>query len=132
MTHDVLGAILSRYPAIARPLAEPECLGNAGGGSGVRLWRYASGRGVLVARAWPSPGLRARLREMEALVTGGFDELAEALERGGDDPNRAAAMAWLAAARRLAPRWLGPLSRAAARSYALQPCVRDARPEHLL
>jgi Ser/Thr protein kinase RdoA (MazF antagonist) len=48
-----LSAVLARYPAVARPSAEPEALGNSGGLSGSRLWRYGSGSGLLVARAWP-------------------------------------------------------------------------------
>src|SRR3954451_19125801 len=53
MRDDDLRAVLARYPAIARPCSVPEALGNAGGGSGARLWRFASGRGPLAARAWP-------------------------------------------------------------------------------
>src|SRR3954465_14808711 len=53
---DALNVVLSRYPAIVRPTSALEPLGNAGGGSGARLWRFASGRGVLVARAWPPDG----------------------------------------------------------------------------
>jgi homoserine kinase type II len=56
MSLDELSAVLARYPAIVRPCAAPEPLGNAGGGSGARLWRFASGRGSLVARAWPVDG----------------------------------------------------------------------------
>lgn len=48
--------MLAHYPAIARPCAEPEPLGNAGGLSGALLWRFRSGRGPLVARAWPPEG----------------------------------------------------------------------------
>lgn len=48
--------VLARYPAMARPSAEPEPLGNAGGLSGAWLWRFPSGRGPLVARAWPPEG----------------------------------------------------------------------------
>lgn len=51
-----LTAVLARYPAISRPCAEPEPLGNAGGLSGAQLWRFRSGRGTLVARAWPPEG----------------------------------------------------------------------------
>ena len=40
--HDEVTALLARYPAIARPHAKPEPLGNAGGYSGARLWRYAN------------------------------------------------------------------------------------------
>lgn len=48
--------MLARYPAIARPSAEPEPLGNAGGLSGAQLWRFPAGRGPLVVRAWPPEG----------------------------------------------------------------------------
>ena len=51
-----LRAVLAGFPAAARPLTAPEPLGNAGGTSGARLWRFASGRGILVARAWPPDG----------------------------------------------------------------------------
>jgi homoserine kinase type II len=54
-----LAGVLSRYPAPLRPLSGPEPLGNAGGLSGARLWRYASDEGALVARAWP-PGRPGR------------------------------------------------------------------------
>src|SRR3954452_17732458 len=53
---EALRALLSRYPSVARPCREPEALGNAGGWSGARLWRYESGRGRLLARAWPPDG----------------------------------------------------------------------------
>jgi Ser/Thr protein kinase RdoA (MazF antagonist) len=53
---DDLRAILAKYPATARPLSDPESLGTAGGLSGARLWRFASSRGLLVARAWPPHG----------------------------------------------------------------------------
>jgi homoserine kinase type II len=216
---DDLKAVLDRYPAIARPLGPPEPLGNAGGLSGSRLWRYPSGRGRLVARAWPedgpprlaieqihrwlretndlgfvpvplaaldgralqehggrlwevapwldgdappipppsiplragfaalaafhqrlrtdrtlgpSPGLQRRLREVEALLGGGFN----ALERAGtalpNDPCWGLARRWLELARRAAPRLVEPLQRSSTRVVALQPCLRDVRPEHLL
>lgn len=44
------------YPAVVRPSEPPEPLGNAGGMSGSSLWRYRSGSGRLVARAWPIDG----------------------------------------------------------------------------
>jgi hypothetical protein len=53
---DTLSRLLSMYPARARPLAPPTPLGNAGGGSGARLWRFDSGLGPLVARAYPPDG----------------------------------------------------------------------------
>ncbi len=51
-----MNRVLKLYPSIARPLGTPEGLGNAGGLSGSRLWRYQAGLGTLVARAWPSDG----------------------------------------------------------------------------
>ncbi|HEV3165199.1 MAG TPA: aminoglycoside phosphotransferase family protein, partial [Isosphaeraceae bacterium] len=50
---DDLNAILTQYPPTARPSSPPELLGNAGGLSGARLWRFVSGQGRLVARCWP-------------------------------------------------------------------------------
>jgi Ser/Thr protein kinase RdoA (MazF antagonist) len=46
-------SVLTRYPASARPRFEPIPLGNAGGLSGSQLWRFDTGRGMLVARMWP-------------------------------------------------------------------------------
>jgi Ser/Thr protein kinase RdoA (MazF antagonist) len=216
---DDLRAVLDRYPAIARPCAAPEPLGNAGGLSGSRLWRYASGRGRLVARAWPvdgppraaierihrwlgeaaglgfvpvplaardgrtlheqggrlwevapwlagtaapgpppsarlragfaalaafhqsvrsdrshgpSPGVRNRLHEIESLLGGGFTALDRVLGQASADPLAAPAKHWLALARWTAPRLVELLRRASGRVVALQPCLRDARPEHLL
>jgi Ser/Thr protein kinase RdoA (MazF antagonist) len=54
--HDSLTQLLRFYPASVQPLATPLWLGNAGGGSGARLWRFESGIGDLVARAWPIDG----------------------------------------------------------------------------
>ncbi|WP_406696115.1 phosphotransferase [Singulisphaera sp. Ch08] len=65
MTLDDLHSVLAHYPAMVRPVAEPEALGNAGGNSGVSLWRYLSGQGSLVARAWPADGTdMAHLRQI--------------------------------------------------------------------
>ncbi|GAC1475684.1 MAG: hypothetical protein NVSMB9_28630 [Isosphaeraceae bacterium] len=66
-----LRAILSRYPAAARPTSEPQSLGNAGGLSGSRLWKYPSGIGPLVARAWPVDAPpRAALQEIHGWLSG--------------------------------------------------------------
>ena len=217
---DDLMTLLARYPAIARPYRKPEALGNAGGYSGARLWRYESGRGWLVARAWPqggpshagleqihrwldetaglgfvpiplpaldgrtvheqggrlwdvspwlegaaaperpplrprlrsgfaalaafhqalrreqtrgpSPGISARLRELEGLLHGGFDAMEHALDRAAADPRCAAARHWLSLARATGGRLVEPLRRASGQVVPLQPCLRDARPEHLL
>jgi homoserine kinase type II len=217
---DNLKALLARYPAICRPCRPPEALGNAGGWSGAQLWRYDSGRGPLVARAWPpegpnrailerihawlgaaahlgfvpvplqaldgrtvqeqggrlwevaawlegapasgfppplaqlrsgftalaafhqalgvvwtlgpSPGIGVRLRELEGLIGGGFDVLERAVRRANAEPRSSAAGSWLALARASAGQLLEPLRRASATEIKRQPCLRDARPEHLL
>ncbi len=84
------------------------------------------------ARVGPSPGLAARRDELRALIGGGFDLLSARLSARTGDPLAADALAWLALARRVAP---GVLARAAAAArlvLPLQPCLRDARPEHFL
>jgi Ser/Thr protein kinase RdoA (MazF antagonist) len=216
-----LRAVLAGFPAAARPLSAPEPLGNAGGASGARLWRYTSGWGDLVARAWPpggpgpaeleqihgwlaearglefvpvpvagldgrtvrrrggrlwdlspwrpgvadggrppaparlraafaalaafhqvlarhgvrgpSPGLARRAREIEDLLGGGFEVLERALNRAPDsDPRRGPARRWLDLARRRAPAVGAELRREAGREAVVQPCLRDARPDHFL
>jgi homoserine kinase type II len=49
-------AVLALYTAAEHPLGPLQPLGNAGGGSGASLWRYRSGRGDRVVRAWPIDG----------------------------------------------------------------------------
>ncbi len=53
---DAMARLTTLYPASARPRSVPTALGSAGGGSGARLWRFESGVGPLVARAWPPDG----------------------------------------------------------------------------
>jgi len=60
---DDFPAVLRRYPAAVRPSGEIEDLGNAGGLSGSRLWRFPAGPGLLLARAWPVDGPPRPLRE---------------------------------------------------------------------
>ena len=48
--------VMARYPAAYRPSSELEPLGNAGGLSGSRLWRFRAGARILVAREWPVDG----------------------------------------------------------------------------
>jgi len=63
-----LATILAHYPSLARPTAPPTALGNAGGASGARLWRFPSGLGPLGLRAWPPDGPDAAgLAEIHAL-----------------------------------------------------------------
>lgn len=215
--------VLTRYSRRWRPLDGPELLGNAGGLSGARLWRFRSEQGPLVLRAWPphgpdrghleqvhrwlaqagdlgflpvpiadlagatlqdhqgqlwelspwmpgaaemarppaigrvrsafaalgalhqrlaagqregvSPGLAHRLAEVAGLARGGLDELERAIGRAPglpSDPARMSALRWLTLARAVAPRLVEPLREAASRVVPLQPCLRDARPEHFL
>ena len=51
-----LDQVLRQYPHRAQPIGPIESLGNAGGESGASLWRFESGIGPLVARAWPLDG----------------------------------------------------------------------------
>jgi homoserine kinase type II len=51
-----IAQILSRYASPLRPSGSLEPLGNAGGLSGARLWRYRSEIGPLGLRAWPDDG----------------------------------------------------------------------------
>jgi homoserine kinase type II len=80
----------------------------------------------------PSPAVQARLLEIEDLLRDGFDIIARALDRAPTDPLGVSARRWLERARPTARRHVAPLRRAAARDVLLQPCLRDARPEHLL
>ncbi len=214
-----LNAILTLYPSIAQPTLPPEPLGNAGGLSGARLWRYRSGLGLLVARAWPpdgpdravleeihawlsatdplgfvpvpipgrdgrtlyehhdrlweitpwmpgaasanqpsssliragfaalaafhqrlaplrvsgnSPGILARLREIDHLLGGGFTAIAHALDMQSADPLCPVAREWLGLARGAAASIQVVLKREACAVIELQPCLRDVRPDHLL
>ncbi len=79
-----------------------------------------------------SPGLIARSRELNRLIAGEFAEFQSALDRSRDDPRQPTALRWLHRARQVAPRLAAPLSQAAERTLALQPCIRDVRPDHFL
>ncbi len=57
-----------RYPADLRPLLAPEPLGNAGGASGARLWRFGTINGLLVARLWPEGRSRAEVQAIHNTV----------------------------------------------------------------
>ncbi len=80
----------------------------------------------------PSPGLHARIREVDSLISGGFRTLQSALDAAGADPNQALARRYIDVARGVAPRILVELQRESSRVGRLQPCLRDARPEHFL
>jgi hypothetical protein len=50
-------AVLLRYPLVCRPVGTIEALGDAGGRSGSRWWRFDTPGGRLGLRAWPPPPL---------------------------------------------------------------------------
>lgn len=216
---DLLREVLESYPESIRPRSGTTPLGNAGGLSGARLWRFDATAGPVVARAWPpemdaarlarihgwmgeavhlgfvpapiadrrgrtyrsaggrlwevapwmpgravadrppstaevgagflalgafhralarhrmegpSPGLRARLAELAALRREGFDALDRVLDRAGADPFAVRARRWLDLARARAGSVAEGLRAEAERVVPLQPCLRDARPDHLL
>ena len=87
--------------------------------------------GSIQARG-PSPGLIARSEEVQALIGGEFDSLRIAIDRRSADPLAPIARRWLDLARTFAPRMVEPLRRAAKLGLPIQPCLRDARPDHFL
>jgi Ser/Thr protein kinase RdoA (MazF antagonist) len=82
----------------------------------------------------PSMGLGQRFEAVSQLVQGGFDTLERAIEqrRELDLATNDSAMMWIRLARAVVPQLQEPLHRASRRSVILQPCLRDARPEHFL
>ncbi len=82
-----------------------------------------------------SPGLAHRYEAIRHLLAGEFDRLEReivATAASRQDEARVMALRWLAMARSAAPNLLDPLRQAAGRIVPLQPCLRDARPEHFL
>ena len=79
----------------------------------------------------PSPGLLARLAEVDTWLSQGFRSLGDALD-ASDDPRRLPARQWLDAARAFAPGVRSRLAEASRRDVVARPCLRDARPEHFL
>jgi Ser/Thr protein kinase RdoA (MazF antagonist) len=81
-----------------------------------------------------SPGLGLRTEAVTQLVAGGLDRLEIAIQRRPGSPKSlsAAALRWLTLARTVAPRILDSLKKASALVVRIQPCLRDARPEHFL
>ena len=82
-------------------------------------------------RVGVSPGLAHRHAAVVRLIGGGLDALERAVRQAADDSGPSA-MRWAALARSFAPRLVEPLRAAASRPSPLQPCLRDARPEHFL
>ena len=80
-----------------------------------------------------SPGLSLRCHTVKDLIRGGFDVIEVAL--AAQPPSRAlvpSARKWLALARSVAPALHEALRKATKSVLNLQPCLRDARPEHFL
>ncbi len=80
----------------------------------------------------PSPNLGIRLSELEHQMKGGYVDLRNAVGRAWGDANAEIARRWLDRAQLEAPRRLERIRHLAHRDFRLQPCLRDARPEHLL
>jgi homoserine kinase type II len=82
-----------------------------------------------------SLSLGQRHEAIANLHAGGFDRLERAIVAAAvspQDETRLEALRWLTLARSTAPQLLDPLRQAAGRTVPLQPCLRDARPEHFL
>ncbi len=84
------------------------------------------------AQRGTSPGLRVRVGELEDLASGRLELIASALGQSQTDPNTVSGLRWVLLARAAIPRLLPPLRDTAQLTLALQPCLRDARPEHFL
>jgi len=79
-----------------------------------------------------SPGLAKCIVEMEELAAHGYQSLESALHRAAAGELRASGFRWLVLAKATAPRLLPELRDAGRLAVPLQPCLRDARPEHFL
>src|SRR5262249_2992376 len=81
-----------------------------------------------------SAGLSERHRAIQELLAGGFDRIEAACRATSEAARgpRECTLRWLALARLLAPEVEKHLRTAVSTSVILQPCLRDARPEHFL
>jgi homoserine kinase type II len=93
-----------------------------------RLHRRLAGQ----ATVGRSPGLAKCIVELEELNTQNYHPLESALHEAPASELRDSGFGWLALARETAPRLLPRLRDAAHLTVPLQPCLRDARPEHFL
>ncbi len=82
----------------------------------------------------PSPGLFERHQSLRHLIDGGFDRLESVCLHGPNTPHAPTgfALRWIGLARRLAGDIDARVRSAVSREVVLQPCLRDARPEHFL
>ncbi|MFO0956725.1 MAG: aminoglycoside phosphotransferase family protein [Isosphaeraceae bacterium] len=83
-------------------------------------------------RDGPSPGMARRVEELTQLLLGGLDRLDQALQRRPPTLLAQQARDWLFSSRTTAETLLGEAKLAAAQPVPLQPCLRDARPDHFL
>ncbi len=84
-------------------------------------------------RAGNSPGFDGRVKELKALQLNGLDRLAAALgNQPGDAAHVAEGRRWLAMAEPAIGWLLERFGSLAHQIVPLQPCLRDARPEHFL
>jgi Ser/Thr protein kinase RdoA (MazF antagonist) len=81
-----------------------------------------------------SPGLRLRSQEVMNLMSGGFDTIEAAIGQklGSRSALASPARQWLALARAVAPALELALRPWSTKTFRVQPCLRDARPEHFL
>jgi homoserine kinase type II len=79
-----------------------------------------------------SPGLANCIVELEELAARDFQALESALHRAPGGELRVAGFHWLDLARTAAPLLLPGVHDAASLAVPLQPCLRDARPDHFL
>ena len=80
----------------------------------------------------PSPGLVLRVSEILGLLSGEFAQVRARLDLAPADPATPLARRWLDRAIARAPALLEATRLAASRPLPLQPCLRDARPDHFL
>jgi homoserine kinase type II len=80
----------------------------------------------------PSPGIAARLAELDRWLNGRFAELVRVLDSHVPDRSVELARAWQERAVGATPRIRRLLIDVASLDVVRQPCLRDARPEHFL
>jgi homoserine kinase type II len=113
--------------ALAKPPSQSQ-LESAFRGLAVLHERLASESSVGV-----SPGIVRRHGTVEHLIAGGFEAIEGAVTaRALSADESAPAAKWLRLARAAAPRLLEILDRSQRLVLPLQPCLRDARPDHFL
>jgi Ser/Thr protein kinase RdoA (MazF antagonist) len=79
-----------------------------------------------------SLGLASRVSEIDRLLFGEFEAIRAILDQAPVDSCSDLARSWLRRAVAIAPELARSLRKAAARRLPIQPCLRDARPDHFL